>query len=387
MAAKMQDGLINRTTTGKPNWSFLVRVNGKAKWHSGYPTKKAAREARDAARVAAREGTYVGRSTKTVGEWCTEWLETYSGGVTASTRDSYGRVLRLYVTSWPVADVKLQHLNADTLTRHWATIHASGGQGGKPLSARTVQYASTVLTKALNRAVKSKLIPHNPAPDAERPRGDSQDAGDPDAWSHDALAGFLAATAGHRLWPLWVVMAYTGLRRGEALALRWDDVDLDAGNLRVSRAVSDVGHGATYGPPKTKQSARTVPLTETACAALRDWRKAQAAEQLAAGPAWTTNADAGALVFTMPGGRCVAPSYATKVFARCVSEAGAPALTLHGLRHTFATHLLRLGTPVHTVSRLLGHASPVLTLNTYAHVIPGDESAATDALDRLVNGE
>jgi integrase len=381
---KMRDGIVNRSTTTTPSYAFLVRVGGKAKWHSGYRTKKEAMAARDEMRNAVRQGTYVERTRQTLGEWLTEWVATYNRGNRESTRDSYARVLRLYVLTHSVADVKLQNLSAAMLVRHWSQVRESGGQGGKPLSARTVRYAHTVVVKALNQAVTDKLIPDNPAAKVGRElgKGASRDVA---AWPHDVLASFLATTQQDRLHSLWVVLAHTGMRRGEALALRWEDVDLDAGSVRIARAVADTGSGAVYGGTKTDE-ARTVPLNASARSALRAWRAQQNEERMRNRLVWTTDKAAGDLVFTWEDGRHVAGSYVSKAFAKSVKAAELPALSLHGLRHTFATHLLRERVPVHTVSKLLGHASPVMTLNIYAHVIPGDDSAATDALDRLVNG-
>lgn len=382
---KMRDGIVNRSTTKTPSYAFLVRVDGKAKWHSGYRTRAAAKAARDEMRAAVRQGTYVERRRVTLNEWLTEWLDAYRGDVTASTHDSYSRVARLYVQAHPVAPVQLQALTPAQLSTHWMRLSEQGGRDGGPLSARTVRYAVAVVTKALNAAVANRLIQHNPALASSKPKGKASHR-DVDAWTPEELRTLLASATGDRWHALWVLMAFTGLRRGEALALRWSDVDLDAALVHVRRAAWDVGHGTRYGPPKTEWSRRSVPLGDTAVGVLRSWRSAQAAERLAAGPAWTVDAEAGDLVFTWQDGRGVGLSYASKAFARAVTEAGVRRYSLHALRHTYATQLLRAGTPVHTVSKLLGHATATQTLNTYAHVNPGDESAAAAALDRLMSG-
>ena len=384
----MRDGIVNRSTTKTPSYAFLVRVNGKAKWHSGYRTRKEAKAARDEMRAAVTQGTYIETRKVTLGEWLTEWLQTYNRSNTESTRDSYGRVVRLYVLGHPIAGTQLQNLTSAALVRHWTAVHRSGGQGGKPLSARTVRYAHAVVVKALNQAVTDKLIRDNPAASVgkELPRNKAarEEVG---AWTPVELRTLLQTAEGDRWHPLWVLMAFTGLRRGEALALRWDDVDFGNGVVHVRRAAWDVGYGTRYGDPKTDRSRRTVPLGQTAAGVLRAWRSQQAAERLAAGPVWVTDAAAGDLVFTWQDGRCVGLSYASKAFAKAVESAGARRLSLHALRHTYATQLLRAGTPVHTVSKLLGHSTATQTLNTYAHVDVDDESAAAAALDRLVNGD
>jgi integrase len=272
------------------------------------------------------------------------------------------------------------------LSEHWRKVSDSGSQSGGPLSPRTVRYAHSVVRKAVNDAVGEHLHAAPLWSKVQLPRQASADGGDPEAWSPEALRAFLDATAETRLAPLWVLMSHTGMRRGEALALRWEDVDLDAGSVRVARAVSDVGSGPSYDAPKNGE-ARTVHAPQAVRRALREWRKVQAQDQLAAGPAWVgVGPESGALVFTMPDGRPVAPSYASKAFARAVSSTGAPTLTLHGLRHTAATLLLRDGASVHLVARMLGHKDPTITLQVYSHAIPGDSSALADQLERIIGG-
>lgn len=387
MAGKMRDGLVQRGDT----WSYVIRVpdantgRTKPKWVGGFPTRKAAKEARDAARHHVHRGQYAEPSKLTLGEWLQKWLDTRTNqrGVTL---DSYRRLVRLHVASYPIAHVRLQALTPTMLSEHWRKVSESGSQSGGPLSPRTVRYAHSVVRKAVNDAVGEHLHAAPMWSKVQLPRQSNADGGDPEAWSPEALRAFLDATADTRLSPLWVLMSHTGMRRGESLALRWEDVDLDAGSVRVSRAVSDVGSGPVYDAPKNGE-ARTVHAPLAVRQALREWRKVQAQAQLRAGPAWVgAGPESGALVFTMPDGRPVAPSYASKAFARAVSSTGAPTLTLHGLRHTAATLLLRDGASVHLVARMLGHKDPSITLQVYSHAIPGDASALADQLERIIGG-
>jgi integrase len=386
-ATKMRDGLVKRGET----WSYVIRVPNlstgktKPKWVGGFPTRKAAKEARDSARHATHRGTYVERTQLTLGEWLETWLEAHAVELRPATLDSYQRIARLYVLTHPIAHERLQQLTPVALSAHWRHVHATGNVKGGPVSVRTVRYAHSVVRGALNDAVRNRLLEVNPATHANVPKDPHAGATGrtPDAWAPDDLRTFLDSTEGTRLWPLWVLMSHTGMRRGEALALQWQSLDLEAGTLRVQRAVSDVGHGPMYGPPKNGE-ARTVHVPPVVRQALRDWRKAQAAEQLQAGGAW---ADADGLVFTMPDGRPVAPSFTSKAFTKAVAAAGVPVITLHGLRHTAATLLLRAGVSVHLVARLLGHKDPSITLQVYSHAIPGDDSAVADQLAQLIAGQ
>lgn len=381
---RMKDGLMKRGET----WSYVIRVpdpatgRTKPKWVGGFPTWKKAKEARDAARHQVHRGQWLEPSRLTLGEWLQQWLDTRREQ-RDSTLDSYRRIARLYVLEWPIAHTQLQALTPTMLSEHWAQVEQRGNRKGGPVSPRTVRYAHSVVRKAVNDAVGEHLQAAPAWSKVQLPRQVSKAlSGDPDAWAPGELRAFLEATQGQRLWPLWVLMAHTGMRRGEALALQWESVDLDTGDLRVVRAVSDTGSGPVYDAPKNGET-RTVHGPETVRQALREWRKAQAAEQLQAGPAWR---DTGGLVFTMPDGRPVAPSYASKAFTRQVAAAGVPAITLHGLRHTAATLLLRDGASVHLVARMLGHRDPSITLTVYAHAIPGDSHTLAGQLEAIIHG-
>lgn len=382
-ATKMRDGLIKRGDT----WSYVIRVPNpatgrtKPKWVGGFPTRKAAKEARDAARHQVHRGQYAEPSRLTVGEWLQQWLDTRTNQ-RPSTLDSYGRIIRLYVLPYPIAHARLQALAPTMLSEHWRKVSVAGSTKGGPVSPRTVRYAHSVLRKAVNDAVGEHLQSAPAWAKVQLPRQAAGNGGDPEAWAPDDLRAFLEATTRQRLHPLWTLMAHTGMRRGEALALQWDAVDLDSGDVRIRRAVSDVGHGPVYDAPKNGEE-RTVHAPVAIRDALREWRRLQAADRLRAGAAWQ---DAGGLVFTMEDGRPVAPSYASKAFARAVKAAGVPTLTLHGLRHTAATLLLRDGASVHLVARMLGHKDPSITLKVYSHAIPGDTGALADQLERIISG-
>lgn len=381
-ADKMRDGLVQRGKT----WSYVVRVHDpatgktKPKWVGGFEDMKSARKARNAARAAVDRGQFTEPSKLTLGEWLQTWLSTREDQ-RPSTLDSYGRIIRLYVLPHPIAHARLQALTPTMLSAHWRTVSATGSMKGGPVSPRTARYAHSVVRTAVNDAVGEHLQAAPAWAKVQLPRQTVTNDGEPEAWAPDELRTFLAGVVGTRLFPLWVLMAHTGMRRGEALALRWRDVDLEAGTVRIAQAVSDVGTGPVYDKPKNGE-ARTVHATAPVRQALREWRAVQARDQLQAGVAWQ---DTAGLVFSMPDGRPVAPSYASKAFTRAVAGAeGVPTITLHGLRHTAATLLLRDGASVHLVARLLGHKDPSVTLKVYSHAIPGDDSALTDQLAQLI---
>jgi integrase len=192
-----------------------------------------------------------------------------------------------------------------------------------------------------------------------------------------------AADAGDRLAALWMVLATTGLRRGEASGLRWSDIDLDRATLTVRVQLVRHGRNLVLTEPKTERSRRSIRLSTRTVAALRAHQARQQEERLAAGPAWQEWHDEG-LVFTRPDGAPLSPANLRLPLNQALRRAGLPHLRVHDLRHTAATILLRASIPVSTVSAMLGHESAALTYRVYAHVIPDDQQRAADAIDELL---
>ena len=195
--------------------------------------------------------------------------------------------------------------------------------------------------------------------------------------SPEEARGLLEAASGDRLETLYVLAVSTGMREGELLGLRWADIDLEAGALRVRRTLTRRGGKVTLGEPKTKKSRRTVRLTPRAIEALKRHRARQAGEKLKAG---TLYGDQG-LVFAGEGGGLVNPSnLRQRSFRPLLKRAGLAGVTFHDLRHTCASLLFQRNVHPKFVQELLGHASVVITLDTYSHMLPGTGGEATDAM-------
>jgi integrase len=166
------------------------------------------------------------------------------------------------------------------------------------------------------------------------------------------------------------------MRRGEVLAVRWRDVDLDRATLQVAQVAELAGKKFSLKEPKTERSRRTITLPDRLVEELKVYRKEHAGLCLRLGLGKVD------LVFPhWPDGGLRNPSHFTKAFSREVAAAKLPHITFHGLRHTHITHLLRSGVPVHVVSARAGHASPTVTLNIYAHVLPGQQEQAANIID------
>lgn len=201
-------------------------------------------------------------------------------------------------------------------------------------------------------------------------------------WTASELREFLLGMTGDRLYPALFLAAHTGMRRGEVLGLHWHDLDLDASRLSVRQAIISVAYEVKVSDVKTGTGRRTINLDDRTVGVLRAWRKAALAERMLVGPAYVDHD----LVFPRPDGKPTHPDAFSQTFDRAVGRLGLPVISLHGLRHTHATLLLRAGVPVKVVSERLGHANPAFTLTVYQHVIPGMQEEAASLFSDLIFG-
>lgn len=175
-------------------------------------------------------------------------------------------------------------------------------------------------------------------------------------------------------------MMTTGLRRGEVLGLRWSDLDLDAATVSIRSTRIRYGSTIATSTPKTARGNRTIALGPATVAALRVWRRTQAADRLLIGSSWQ---DTG-LVVTIADGSAPNPEAFSNLFQKLVKRAGLRPIRLHDLRHSYATSALASGVPVKVVSQRIGHADVGVTLKVYAHVMPGDDEDAARRADALL---
>lgn len=275
-------------------------------------------------------------------------------------------------------------------------------RGRKPLAPATMRNVFFVLSQSLGQAVRWGLIPANPARGIRLPRASTTAR----VWTLEQIRHFLEHTAGTRYSALWRLMFATGLRRGEALGLRWGDVDWEAGVIRVERAMlaSSRSNAVTYGPVKTARSRRAIALDAGTVEVLGRWQRQRESEKAAAlrllgervawerldggkAPVFATALDLEDPVFTHADGSPWLPAGVSDTFRRQARQAGLPAVRLHDIRHTHLTYLLRSGEPIQNVSARAGHASPFLTLTTYAHVIPGDDTETVKRAGAMFGSE
>jgi integrase len=227
--------------------------------------------------------------------------------------------------------------------------------------------------------VKWGRLVRNPADAADPPKATSDGRPESTVWTADQLRTFLERTRTSRFAAAYHLIATTGLRRGEALGLRWQDLDLGAGKASIRQTVIAIKHTVMIGTPKTKKGRRTVTLDSGTVTALREHRKRQAAERLLMGAGWTDND----LVFCHPGGTMVHPERFSRGFLETVARIGLPRIRLHDLRHGWATMALQAGIHPKVVEERLGHANIGITLDTYSHVIAGLDKEAAEQVAAL----
>ena len=319
-------------------------------------TKREALAALDELRRRSDQGVTPER-TQSVGEFLEWWLAAVvPDTVKPSTVDAYADIVRLYIAPH-VGRVKLAKLTPQHVKSMLRAMEIDG------LSPRTRQYARTVLRRALRWAEQHGLVLRNVATLVDGPRqtGTKLD----DTLDAAGTAAVIDAVAGDRLEALAVVVLRLGLRKGEALALRWDNIDLAAGTLIVQGTLKRRKGGGLYvDTTKTDAGVRELPLVAGTAEALREHRRRQAAERLALGPLWVDSGH----VFTSATGTPLDPRNANRWWSAICERAGVGHRRFHAARHTAATLLLDQGVPLEVVSAVLGHAGLAITADVYAKV-------------------
>jgi integrase len=315
------------------------------------------------------KGLVFDAETMKVSEYLERWLaDSVRDTVRPTTFERYEQVVRLHIC--PVlGKLKLK----DLTPAHVRGLYREKLDTG--LSSRTVQYVHVTLHKALKQAVMDGLIPRN-ATEAVKPPQVRREEMRPLA--PEQVKVMFRATRDDRREALYVLAVTTGLRQGELLGLKWEDVDLEAGTLQVRRTLATAKGGPQLTAPKTKGSRRTVRLTQSAVNALRNHLKRQLEEIDRAGSLWRENG----LIFASETGDPLDRRYVTTHrFKPLLKRAGLPQIRFHDLRHTCATLLLGRNVNPKIVSEMLGHASIAITLDTYSHVLPNMQSEAAKAME------
>ncbi|MEV3905506.1 tyrosine-type recombinase/integrase [Mycobacterium sp. NPDC050551] len=356
---------------------------GVAKRHMVYgKTRREVVDKMKAVRTRLDNGAAVKDSRRTVGDWLAHWRATTlaASDRKASTRELYGNLSRRHLETGAFGGIRLDRLKpsdveALVLTMRAKTKPASGADPVRALSDATIRQVYTVLRAGLDGAVRDGLLAKNPAAAVKRPAVARKEARHVNTVD---VAKLLLCAEGLRYRNVLVLVAGTGMRRGEALALHWSDVDLDGGLLVVRGTLGRVEGKLVISAPKTARSRRSVPIAAPLAAMLREHRMTQQTEKQAARDQWT---DEG-LVFATEFGTAVDPRNVLRTIEIAAQKAGMADVGVHTLRHSAAVAWLEAGVHIKAVADLLGHSSIAVTGDVYGHT---SDSTARSAVDALVN--
>lgn len=349
------------------SWRAQVVIGGRRHSITGGTKQEVKRRLREV-QVNADKGL-LPPSRITVQEYMEQWLEGVARpGVRDTTHRSYEQLTRLYVVP-VIGRLRLSALQPGHVQKLHAEMQARG------LSRNTVQRTHRVLHNALNRAVQWGYLPRNVATVVHPP---TPKRGDLNMLDVPQVKTLLETAIGTRWEALIAVAVGTSLREGELLGLKWEDIDFDAGILRVQRQLAT--RTRRFVEPKTDSTRRGIHLPEYALVALSEHRLRQNRARLADASRWEDHG----LVFATHAGRPLGARNVVREFKRLLKKGDLPDIRFHDLRHTAATLMLLQGVPIKVVQERLGHSQVGLTLNTYSHVLPSMDKEAASRLDALL---
>jgi integrase len=357
----------------KGSWQWVLEY-GRDSTGRRLQTSKAGFPTKGAAQTALQEAVHtlmtdVNVTAVTVDEYLETWLDG-KHALRPKTASLYRDMTTNYLIP-NIGHLRLLELRAHHLDRMY--VNVANGRRGRPLSPSTIRRIHAVLRSALNTAVKRRLIPYSPAEHIElAPENPKR----PRPWTAAQCWDFLERIAHDRLADLYQLILLTGMRRGEAIGLRWEDVDLDHNCLFIVQQITEVRGKSVVGTPKTKRGTRVVPIDASTATMLSRRQAAQDLERIAWGQAW----NATGLVFTREDGRPLRPEYATRHFQALAQTVGLPAIRLHDLRHINASLALAAGVQMKVVSERLGHSQISVTADLYTHVVETVARAAADQI-------
>jgi integrase len=372
----------NITRRGKASWriKFDTGTADKRQYHieTVHGTK------RDAEAVLAKrlgelvEGRYVKLTVETVSSYAMHWLAHIAPATrTAVTVARYRSIITAHILPG-LGDVPLQALDGARIDRFYAQLRTNGRRFGGGLSSMTLHHVHTLLGQILQSAVKARKLNASPLSDVQtKPKPKRKDV---EVLDECEIATLLDHLGDHWLYMPVLVAISTGMRRGEIVALRWRDLDLNNGILQVSRSVEELDGEFRFMEPKTERSRRSINLPASLVEELHQHRKNQSAMRLRLG----LGKDANDLVFTSPLGAMLHPNYVTEAFAFEVKRASLKPVRFHALRHSHLSMLLRSGVPVHAVAARAGHARASTTLDSYAHLLGGEDNRAAGVTDAVL---
>jgi len=369
-------GHIRERSPGR--WAIVIDArdvggNRKRRWFSFQGTKREAQRRCAELIAETRGGSATSPERMTVAQYLERWLEHMRPLVSPKTHERYTELVTKNINPM-LGGVVLARLQPVQISSAYTTALASGrrdGRGG--LSPSSVHYQHRVLKKAIGQAVKWRLLPGNPLDAVEPPRVERTRM---QTYDMTQTAEALTLARPTRLYVPVLLALLCGLRRGEITALRWRNVDLDAGQLAIVESTEQTSKTTRLKETKTGR-ARTVALPSLVVDELRRHRIEQAQELLKIG----IRQDVESFVYAREDGRPVQPRSLTHAWDQFRARTTLPRIRFHDLRHSHATHLLAGNIHPKIASERLGHSKVGITLDLYSHVLPGMQADAAARVD------
>jgi len=316
------------------------------------------------------KGVYTPPGRLTVAEHLNQWLKDYvRPNLSPRTTEGYEHICHHHFVPY-LGNMRLNELKPEHLQHYYSEKLSNG------LSAQTVRHHHTCLHKALQTALEWGLLARNPADAVRPPRAQGTEM---KTWDEDEITTFLEAARQTPYFALYHTALFTGMRRSELLALRWCDLDLLLCKIYVTRSLHVlIGGQVTIRQPKTAKGKRMIDLSPLATSVLREYREKQQLDRTMLGVPLKDDD----LVFSDHEGKPLLPNTVTHNWIKLVRHTGLKPIRLHDARHSHASLMLKQGTHPKIVQERLGHSSISITLDTYSHVAPGLQEAATARFDQ-----
>ncbi len=338
----------------------------------GFATRKEAEAALTKMISDAEDGLFDQSDRVTVTDFLEQWLASKESTVRKSTYRSYAWLVKKHIVPH-LGKAKLTDLTPIQLQRYYSKLQKLD----KPLSNRSILHIHIVLQEALDRAMKWGLLNRNVAKLVDPPRAKKVQF---TVWTQKEAAKFLNACREDRYYIAFLLAIMTGMRKGEVLGLRWQDVDFEQSVISVRQTLSYTGKGSEFQAPKTEHGKRAIAIPAQVVEALKRHKRQQAQEKLMLGQEYQDND----LVVATRFGTFVTARNLDRSWYQYLDELDVPRIRFHDLRHTHASLMLLQGVHPKVVSERLGHANIGITLDTYSHVMPGlQEKAAAKFADEL----
>lgn len=362
----------------KGSWSLIIDLDKtpdgrrKQKWFTVKGTRKQAEQRLTELLRQIDTGIYIEPDKQKVSEYLTKWLADYvNPNCSPKTAEGYEIIVNRHLVPaigrHTISGLKPEHL------QHYYSVKLKDG-----LSAQTIRHHHTVLHKALQCAVEWQILTRNIADAAKPPRAKRIEM---QTWNEYEIKEFLEAAKETQYYELFYLALFSGMRRSELLALRWQDIDFIFGQVSVNRGLHVLPGGKViFRQPKTAAGRRVIALPPSALLVLSEYREKKEAECLMIG---TSLSDRDLVFSTL--GKPLLSNTVSHAWSKIVKRSGIKPIRLHDSRHTHASIMLRQGVHPKIVQERLGHSSITITLDIYSHVTPGLQEAAALKFDDAFN--